>query len=1522
MKLTPLVIISGSAGSLEPMQSIFKVLPINTGLAFVVIQHLPRSHESLMPGLLSKCTKMPVLSIVTGTSLEPNHVYLPEPGEFITIHDNKFSYAQSVKDEQEHYPIDFVCQSLSKKYYGHAHLVILSGTGFDGRAGVEAIKQLAGKAVVQEPGSASYPGMPEEVIKKGMYDAILTPLAIAKFLSEIDDMKIAGEYINTNEHDQASRESFEPVIDILSKYVQQDISEYKTATIERRILRRMGLNRVSSVKDYLGLLRNNAHEMELLANDLLIGVTSFFRDKEAFDIIANTVIPDTLENCKDKDIVRVWVAGCSTGEEAYSIAILLIEHLKKIKSSMRVQIFATDLDDAALDVGRNGVYSKDSVRHLPSDYLNEYFIEENERFRVKKILRECIVFATHNLLADPPFSKIDLVICRNLLIYLDVKAQERLLSLFHFILNKAGYLFLGSAESIGSIARYFDVVSKKWRIYHYNSAAPKQVPVIPFATKTVKSIEAYKPTAMPVIRNKQDSRFQEIIDNYGPAQVLVDVDNQLVFMSGNSSEYFALPKGQLSAEINKCLVPQLRLPTRSLINETRLSNKHVSVRVTLKKEKKKAAQSEIFIDATPVSYSENEDLVLLSFQTKSSTKHERTNRQDDGEDWVLSQLEQELDATRNDLNSTIQQSIITAEEARAVNEEMLSMNEELQSSNEELESSKEELQSLNEELLSSNSNLDAKLIENETLNNDLNNLMLSSSSATMLIDKNLTVHLFTPACKKLFRVIESDIGRPVNDLVKLLDDDELIADCGLTLVGKKVPEKTITGKENTCYLRRTYPYLGDGKDIKGIVVTYIDISLIKSAENLLQQKNDVLQWQSDLLDNAAPIIGFDKNKRIIFWNRSAHKLYGWTKKEVMGKDISVLLNTEYPIPLDEIRVILTTKGHWMGQLTQRKKDGAIVVVDSQWTQFVDSTGDIKNIVEVNNDITERTKIQDKLHLNQAMFHTMVDWTYDLEYWLSADNEIIYITPSVKRLTGYSYSYFKNDPNKFKRIVSKEDINLWKGYCARNKRLKNGEVNKVELRIIHKNGESRWLSFTSNPIFDEGSYLGLRVSAKDISRQKDIENEILGLAYYDALTKLPNRRLLIDRLQHSLNNSKRSGQFVAVLMLDLDYFKQINDSKGHDAGDRLLVEVAKRLTNAVRAQDSVSRIGGDEFIILLENIGANDQDAIRNTEEIANKVLRSMRFDYVDGKDVVNYRNSSSIGISLVKDMELTVDVILKQADLALYNAKDAGRDAIRVFDPEMQSNIEKITELKSKLHACIDNNELLLYFQPQYDVNGDIFGAEALLRWVQEKDKIIMPDQFIPLAEQTGFIHEIGAWVLKQAAKQLKAWETEERFKNIELAVNISTKQILHEDFVNLVKVTVKESGCNPKRLKLELTESAFISNVEHVLGKMNELVKTGISFSIDDFGTGYSSLSIIKQLPISELKIDQCFIMHLYKDPNNAVIVKAVLAMAKSLGLQVVAEGVETQKEKDYLFEHGCELLQGYYYSKPVSIEDWNKLK
>ena len=711
-----------------------------------------------------------------------------------------------------------------------------------------------------------------------------------------------------------------------------------------------------------------------------------------------------------------------------------------------------------------------------------------------------------------------------------------------------------------------------------------------------------------------------------------------------------------------------------------------------------------------------------------------------------------------------------------------------------------------------------------------------------------------------------------------------------------------------------YP-LFEGDTINGSVVTFIDIS-----EPLrIEAERAVVETRlSHMMDSSSDAIFMtDQIGTLRYVNQAATTLLGYSREELMSMKFFDLVPEEWRITYrSSLDDLIKNKRQRLMETRLVRKDGTRIPLELNVSCAFDDSlvyGAFRDISARNETAKKMKQLLERFTLaTSAAKLGVVDFNI-------ADNLLTFDKIGCE-LHGFPIQDEYNvDYATYERSLHEEDRPLVQAKVQAA--IESHQDMEMQFRVCLPSGQVRNMeAFVKVALDMRGQPLRMLGVCRDITQQKLHEYEINLLAYYDPLTKLPNRRLLQDRLKHALAISAHAKSYGAVLFLDLDHFKNLNDSRGHDIGDMLLLEVSARLLSSVREGDTVARLGGDEFVVILESLSTSHELAMHQTELVAEKLvdLLAQPFD-LDGDA---YLSGGSIGISLFQGHQDDMEDLLKYADSAMYQAKSAGRGVYRFFDPVMQNRLEQRAALEVELRRALDiKGELELYFQAQVDERQQVRGAELLLRWHHPQRGLVYPKDFIDLAEESGLILQIGDWVLKSAVVQLKVWQEDARLAKLHLAVNVSDKQFRRADFVSKISKLLRTSKIRPESLKLELTETLMLENVSDTIAKMNELKALGVGFSLDDFGTGYSSLSYLKQLPLDQIKIDQSFVCDIISDPNDAAIVVMIIAMSKALGLHVLAEGVETQAQRDFLLENGCHAFQGYLFGKPVPVREFEAL-
>ncbi len=966
----PVVVgIGASAGGVRALQVLFDSLPEKTGAAFVVVVHLAPDLRSEMPSILAARTRMPVLQVSDDPlTLEADHVYVIPPDRRLHISKQEIAAAEFEEPRGTRAPIDLFFRSLAEQH-GDGLAVILTGAGSDGAVGVRAVKEAGGIILVQDPNEAEFPSMPRSAIATGMADFVLPLRELAQRLTEL-----ARNKTHTPPEEEEGQMLGEELLRRILTHVRvrtgHDFSKYKRGTVWRRIARRMQVTRSETPDNYYDVLREKPDEAEALFADLLISVTSFFRDKEAFETLETRVIPLLFADKPVDRAIRVWVPGCATGEEVYSISMLLLEHVSQQKIRSTIQVFGSDIDTRALGVAREGRYPAAIEADVSEDRLRRFFVRQGDHYHVRQELREIVLFANHSLLKDPPFSRIDLVACRNLLIYLDRELQELACNTFHYALNPGGFLMLGASETADSPVGLFHTFDRKARIYQ--SMATREMRLLP---RLLSSTGALHEQASQVMRRSgvtaplhDAALHREALEQLAPPSILVDQSHRVLHMSENAGRFLQPAGGFLTGNIVDLVRPELRFELRSALHKVfEQSESWLSLPIPVRFN---GALHRVLMHVKAVGGQDDgkagKAVVLFIEGGTMELGAEGHLTQNDASNDIVIRLREELQQTQARLRTTREESESANEELRAANEELQSINEEYRSTSEELETSKEELQSMNEELQTVNSELKLKLEVVSRANSDLQNLMAATDFGILFLDSSLRIKRFTRQVTELFSVTPNDEGRPIADFAHRLEYDNLIKDARAVLANLTPIKHEIRSRDGRWYDVRLRPYRTVDDKIDGIVLTFVDMSDRLNAEQALRESERRLRQEKQLVElSRDPIFIWEFDGTIIDWNRGSEELYGYNHDEAVGKKKNELLKTIVPgSSFAELRTKLLEKGTWNGELKHWTKDGRELTIESRIVlQSIDGR---RLALESTRDVTERKawEAQQKLLLRE------------------------------------------------------------------------------------------------------------------------------------------------------------------------------------------------------------------------------------------------------------------------------------------------------------------------------------------------------------------------------------------------------------------------------------------------------------------------------------------------------------------------------------------------------------------------------
>lgn len=1151
---TYLVGIGASAGGLEALESFFSHLPADSGMAFIVIQHLSPDFKSLMSELLARHTEMPIYRVRDGMTVEANAVYLIPPKKDMAINGGAFVLTDKDPQQSLSLPIDLFFHSLAHEARERAIAIVLSGTGSDGSRGIRSIHEASGLVLVQDERTAKFDGMPRSALATGIPDLVLAPEAMPEALMRYARHPFSARQAQPSQHEQLLPDTGSGIDRILAMLVSKysiDFSQYKPTTVVRRIERRILLKQYQGLEEYVRELRQNEEELEALYKDLLIGVTRFFRDPEAFRFLETAVLPKLVTEQSMQDGFRVWVAGCATGEEPYSIAILLHELTAKLGLPQNFKIFATDAHRESLEAASAGVYNESSILDVTPERLQRYFLKQEGQFRISPEIRRFVVFAPQNVIKDPPFTKIDLLTCRNLLIYFKPAAQRKALSLFHFALNVGGVLFLGPSETAGDLYDDFEVIEQHWKFLQKKRDL-RQSPLSLALGPALPALRGPAPvrTSPPPGDLRLLRAYDALLERFVPPSLLLNDRCEVVHSFGDASRYLKPPSGRASLEVLQLVRDELRVPLSAAIQKVlqdRASSGYEGIRIEINGEHQLV---KLTVNPLPerntdtlylhVSFEAIRRAVPIPTETEEYQPREEVRQR-------MADLEQELQYTREHLSATV-------EELETSNEELQATNEELVASNEELQSTNEELHSVNEELYTVNAEYQNKIDELTQLTNDMDNLLISTDIGTVFLDTQFRIRRLTPALERSFHVLPQDVGRPIDHIASNLEHATLMEDLRQVLSSGEMIEREVRNRSGSWLLMRILPYRVETGAIEGVVVTFTDVSAMRRAQQDLRQSESNFRQLADFV-NATFWLTSPDGSMIIYVSPGYERI--WQRPlDSLRQNPASWLDALHPEDRDEMTrrfAARDTGEDWEAEYRIVHPNGSIRWIRDRRYPVRDARGQVIRLAGICIDVTDSRNSQRMLDLTKFA----IDNAADMVFWMRPGGEIFYANEAASRALGYTRHELLQ--MRIYEIDRRPELATWFDF--------RGSVQKEGLLTL----ESELTSKAGSTVPVETNWTQLRFGSE---------------VYFCAIARDTSSRHAAEReLSRYASQLERANESLRQHNRELDEFAHL---ASHD------------LKEPLRAITTFSQL-------LVQDLGGNlPGDAVRDLEFITNASARMQR----------------------------------------------------------------------------------------------------------------------------------------------------------------------------------------------------------------------------------------------------------------------------------------------------------------------------
>ncbi|WP_422860721.1 chemotaxis protein CheB [Flagellimonas sp. S174] len=1185
-----IIAIGASAGGLQALKEFFNNVPPDCPHSFVIVQHLSPDYKSLMAELLSKNTILPIYEIRNNMKVEPGCIYLIPPKKNLTIINGRLMLVNKPKGNDLNLPIDIFFRSLSQDSGEKAIGIVLSGTGSDGTSGTRSIKEAGGMVMVQDPVQAKFDGMPQSAINTGLVDYVLPVEQLpAELINFIEHPSSNGAVESQIEKDEVT---VGRILHQIRNVTKLDFEHYKRPTLTRRIARRISVNKLHNLKEYLDFIYESPKEVHILSREFLIGVTKFFRDSRFWEKLSQLVIQNLVKSKGTNDLIKVWCVGTSTGEEAYSIAILLSEEVERQGKQLDIKVFATDLESNHLEIGSRGIYPESIIADVSPQRLQKYFVRKGDEYQVVESLRRMVIFSQHNVLRDPPFNKMDIALCRNLLIYIQPQAQRKIIGVLHYSLNLNGTLFLGSSETIGDYKNVMQEMDRTAKLYT-NIKPARSLGMEPLNYPDVQKITpvtSVKSSNKVKLENQMAELMNETVaEELGLAAVYVDKNYNILHAVGEFRKFIELPDKGFSVNILKMLPDSVSVSIGSTVRKALKQNKRVLYKgMKIKKTSGDVLQVDLLVNPFDINLISNTGGCMLLFIPKQLEEGTATVIEEiSGENNIrISELEEELKETRENLQIVVQEVETSNEELQATNEELLAANEELQSTN-------EELQSVNEELHTVNAELQQKIEDLGSLNADMDNLLQSTDIGTIFLDRELRIRKFTPAIREHFSLRDSDIDRPIHHFTSSFGDEiDLIKRAQKVLEYGKPYQKELRGNNGNWFLKRITPYHNSNNSIDGAVISFVDINELKESEAQIKKSEEEFRA---LYDNAPDMYAsFDAKSTIINCNVRLVNNLGYSNiEEVIGLHLSDLYLEEDADKLDERLNEFKKTGKMENVMRQlRRKDGSTIHVSVNAEVLYDTEGNEDYTITAFRDVSAMKEAEQKYLDQNLAFQQVLEGTM-AGYWdwmIQEGTE--YFSPTFKQMFGYKDDEMENTPESWQNIIHPDDLPGVFEAFDKHVETKGEYPYDNQVRYFHKDGSIVWVLCRGKVIEWDKDDKPVRMvgSHVDITPLKNIEEEL-----YSSNRELEQFAYVAS---HDLQEPLRTiVDFVKLL--EEEYKGKLDN--GADTYIRFITEASERMGTLVKAVLDYSRIGNVKTSTLvdcnqlLENIKNDLTKAIKDSK---------------------------------------------------------------------------------------------------------------------------------------------------------------------------------------------------------------------------------------------------------------------------------------------------------------------------------------